>query len=334
MDDGLRRPPPRANRKRKSATFADVDDDVALVEYPSLPKKSKNSKGACEVIDLTQDSPRKTPAKKRSKRDTDAPAEEKRARLFRKKAPQSYTVVKERALTQRLTVLSRQRCGKDDAPEEKVIVAGSTGNVYTISVGLVPSCDCPHAKKGNQCKHIVYVMLRVLKAREDIAYQLALISSELREVIKNAPPIPGVETDGRDGTEKEGQDGNRKPIEGECPICYDELSAGEAIAYCKASCGNNVHKGCMQNWMAVSKGKATCPYCRAEWEADVDFDSKLGDMYIKGLERNEDGYVNVAGRLGLSGERDYSTYHPYWVRNHLGSVGRRRGGYNYDDDYY
>lgn len=336
MDDDLRRPPPRANRKRKSETYADEDDDVALVEYPSPPKKSKNSKnskGACEVIDLTQDSPKKTPAKKRSKRDTDAPVQEKRARLFRKKAPQSYLAVKERALTQRLTVLSRERSGKDDAPEEKIIVAGSTGNVYTISIGLVPSCDCPHARKGNQCKHIVYVMLRVLKAREDIAYQLALISSELREVIKNAPPIPGVETDGKDGTEKEGQDGNRKPIEGECPICYDELGTGEAIVYCKASCGNNVHKGCMQNWMAVSKGKATCPYCRAKWEADVGFDGNLGHMDIKGLERNEDGYVNVAGRLGLTGERDYSTYHQHWVRRHVDSGGRKRGGYDYDDDY-
>jgi hypothetical protein len=36
------------------------------------------------------------------------------------------------------------------------------------------------------------------------------------------------------------------------------------------------------------------------------------------LQRNEDGYLNVAGQLGLSGERDYSTYHPFWVRRELG----------------
>ena len=243
--------------------------------------------------------------------------------------------VKERALTQRLTVLSREQCGTDDAPEEKVIVAGSTGNVYTISIGLIPSCDCPHAKKGNQCKHIIYVMLRVLKAREEFAYQLALVSSELREVIKNAPPIPGVETDGKDGIETEGQDGNRKPIEGECPICYDDLDDKEAIVYCKLSCGNNVHKQCMQNWRAVSKGKATCPYCRAKWEEDTGFEGKLGEVDTKGLQRNEDGYVNVAGQLGLSGDRDMSTYHPFWVRQQMGYGGRRRRDYyeDFDDDY-
>jgi hypothetical protein len=337
MECDLRLPPARPTRKRKTTTYADDDDDDAPYECEPLQKKGRKNTSVHEVIDLTADSPppKKTSAKKRSKRDSNAPAEEKRAKMFRKKAPQSYMAVKERALTQRLTVLSRERCGSDDAPEEKIIVAGSTGNVYTISIGLIPSCDCPHAKKANQCKHIVYVMLRVLKAREEVAYQLTLVSSELREVIKNAPPIPGVETDGKDGTKTEGQDGNRKPIEGECPICYDELDDKEAIVYCKLSCGNNVHKQCMQNWRAVSKGKATCPYCRAKWEEDTGFEGKLGEVDTKGLQRNEDGYVNVAGQLGLSGDRDMSTYHPFWVRKQTGYGGRRRRDYyeDFDDDY-
>jgi hypothetical protein len=320
------RPPSAKTRKRNFATYA---DDEATVKHRYTRKTARSSE--TEVFDLTQDSLKKAPALKRSKRDAGAPVEEKRLRVFRKRAPQSYLDVKERALTQRLTVLSRERCGSDDTPEEKVIIAGSTGNVYTVSISLAPSCDCPHAKKGNQCKHIVYVMLRVLKAREDIAYQLALVSSELREVIKNAPPIPGVETNGKNGTEKEGEDSNRKPIEGECPICYDELGAKEAIVYCKTSCGNNIHKGCMQNWMAAAKGNATCPYCRAKWEADTGLEGKLGNVDTTGLDRNEDGYVNVAAQLGLSGRRDYSTYHPFWVRSNLG-YGRRRGGYGYYDD--
>jgi hypothetical protein len=304
--------------------------------YHSSTKKAKKGKSATkpvEIIDHTADSPppKKAPARKRDKGDSDAPTEEKRARLFRKKAPQSYTAVKERALTQRLTVLSRERCGSEDMPEEKVVVAGSTGNVYTISIGLVPSCDCPYAKKGNQCKHIICVMLRVLKAREEVAYQLALISSELREVMKNAPPIPGVETDDTDGTEM--TDGNRKPIEGECPICYDNLGDKEVIVYCRASCGNNVHKTCMRSWMAASHGKATCPYCRAKWEEDTGFEGKLREVDTKGLQRNKDGYVNVGSQLGLSGQRDMSTYHPFWVRQQMGYGGRRRRGYydNFDD---
>jgi hypothetical protein len=333
----------RPTRKRKTITYADADadddddddDDNAPFDYQPPPKKAKKTANAAPVIDLTaEESPNKAPTKKRSKRESQASVpQEKRARVFRKQAPQAYLSIKERAMTQRLTVLSRERCGNDHLPGEKVVVAGSTGNVYTVSIGLVPSCDCPHAKKGNQCKHIIYVMLRVLKAREDVAYQLALISSELRDMIKNAPPIPGVETDGKGDTDKKGEDGNRKPIEGECPICYDELGAKDTIVYCKASCGNNVHEDCMQKWLAISKGKATCPYCRAKWEADAGYEGKLGSMDTNGLQRNEDGYVNVAGQLGLSGERDYSTYHQFWVRRHLGYSGRRRHDYDYDGDY-
>lgn len=320
------------SRKRKTVNYCEDNDDSQTVtqQSPMTPRKSKKSKVSLEVVDLTQDSPAKTP-KSRRKHIADAPAPEKRLKQFRDHAPQSYLKVKERALTQRLTVLSRERCGTDDAPEEVVRVAGSTGNVYTIRIKISPSCNCPHALKGNQCKHIVYVMLRVLKAREDIAYQMALLSSELREVIKNAPPIPGIETDGKDGTEVHGEDTNRKPIEGECPICYDELG-DERTVYCKTSCGNNIHEDCMNKWVAMSRGKATCPYCRAKWPEDTGLEGKLGSVDTSGLERNAEGYVNVAGQLGLSGRRDTSTYHSYWVRGQR----RRRGqwGDDYDEDEY
>lgn len=326
-------PSTRPSRKRKTISYAEDagDDDYAPFDYHSPPKKAKKVTQAA-VVDETAESPKKT-TKKKGKRADDAPAEEKRLKRYRAAPPQSYTSIKERAMTQRLTVLSRERCGTDDIPEEKVVMAGSTGNVYTQQIGLIPSCDCPHALKGNQCKHIIYVMVRVLKARENVAYQLALLSTELREVLKNAPPIPGVETDPTDAQGE--QDGTRKPIEGECPICYDDLEpAKDAIVYCTASCGNNVHKDCMQKWISMTRGKATCPYCRATWAAEDGFESKLGEVDTKGLERNADGYLNVAGQLGLSGERDYSSYHQFWVRRHLGTGGRRRRDFeDFDDDY-
>ncbi|KZM25231.1 uncharacterized protein EKO05_0007385 [Ascochyta rabiei] len=307
-------PPSRPLRKRKAVEYGEDDYDDAAAES-RLPKKAKKASGTVEV-ECT--APKRT-RKKRTQGDSDTPSVEKRLRRHRARAPASYLEVKGRALTQRLTVLSRERCGTDELPEEKVVIAGSTGNLYQVHVNLVPSCDCPHAKKGNQCKHIVYVMLRVLKAREDVAYQLALISSELRHLIENAPLIPGVETDGKDKP-GEDQDGNRKPIEGECPICYDELdSKNDVIVYCKASCGNNVHKACMQSWIQVAaRGKATCPYCRATWDTEEGLDGKMGTIDTKGLQRNEDGYLNAAGLLGLSGERDYSSYHQFWVRRQLG----------------
>jgi hypothetical protein len=315
-------PPSRPTRKRKAVAryFEHGEEDLEDEQQPVVKKSKKTKNEKVEAADFMplEEPPKKT-RKGKDAKNTDAPPVEKRLRRHRARAPGSYLEIKNRALTQRLTVLSRERCGADELPGEKVVIAGSTGNVYTVNVGLVPSCDCPHAQKGNQCKHIIYIMLRVLKAREEVAYQLALIGTELRELIKNAPLIPGVETDGNDKPGEE-QDGNRKPVDGECPICYDELEPKkDDIVYCKNGCGNNVHKACMQSWIQVAaRGKATCPYCRATWDTDEAFDGNLGNVDTKGLQRNEDGYLNVAGQLGLSGERDYSTYHQLWVRRQFG----------------
>ncbi|KAF2013737.1 hypothetical protein BU24DRAFT_464489 [Aaosphaeria arxii CBS 175.79] len=239
--------------------------------------------------------------------------EEKRLKRFRPTSIQKYAEVKHRALTQRLTVMGRERMGTEEIPEERVTIAGSTGNLYTVSIARILSCDCPHASKGNQCKHIIYVMLHILKAPENLSWQAALLSSELRSIFAEAPPIPTADADA------DSSDGNRKPIENACPICYYDFEPkSEAIVYCKAACGNNVHKDCMSSWTAACKGRPTCPYCRAAWAMD----EVVGGVNLKDATIGEDGYVNVASRLGLSGERDYSTYHQPWVRQQF--RGRRK----------
>lgn len=109
--------------------------------------------------------------------------EEKRLRLFRKKAPLSYLEKLQRATTQRypaltqwlherrltlrsrMFVLDRTRGGTDDVPEETIDMAGTTGNIYSITICQEPRCTCPDNQKGNQCKHIVYVRCSALKRR-------------------------------------------------------------------------------------------------------------------------------------------------------------------------
>jgi hypothetical protein len=56
-------------------------------------------------------------------------------------------------------LIERTRRISDDGmyPEEVFDIAGTTGNVYQVTISKVPSCSCPDAAKGNQCKHIVYV---------------------------------------------------------------------------------------------------------------------------------------------------------------------------------
>ncbi len=53
---------------------------------------------------------------------------------------------------------------------------------------------------------------------------------------------------------------------------------------------------------------------RTPWQGDEDSMKRIS----KQGRVNEEGYVNVASELGLSGVRDYSSYHQPWVRRNLG----------------
>jgi Ring finger domain len=213
-----------------------------------------------------------------------------------------------------MIVVSRVRRYTDaDCPTEDIDIVGSTGNIYTITISHEPTCTCPDSKKGNECKHKVYALHTVLKAPDHLQYQLALLSTELREIFEHAPPIPSESKAASEG------DGKRKPTDGECPICYFNLVSDEAsedgLVWCRAACGNNMHKSCFDQWAASQKGQALkCVYCRATWEVEA------GDLEkIKKMGRvNGDGYVNVADHFGISDTRDYSTYHQPWVRRRFG----------------
>ncbi|KAF2468006.1 uncharacterized protein BDR25DRAFT_266475, partial [Lindgomyces ingoldianus] len=300
-------------RKRKHINYDESDGEGSCCGEETPIKKPKTIETPDLSTRYTNSEPLpKNASRRKGKKAATTDGElkfeftEKRQRRYRARPPQSYLEIKARALTQRLTIQHRERCGTDDVPEEKVLIAGTTGNIYSVHIGLIPTCDCPHARKGHQCKHIIYVMLRVLKAPENISFQLALTSSELRDIFANAAPIPKADT------EADHCGGNRKPVEGDCPICYSEFELDkDAIVYCKVACGNNVHRDCMENWTRAKQGKATCPYCRAIW-SEGGFVGKEADL--QSAERNAEGYVNVASQLGLSGQRDYSSYHQPWVR--------------------
>ena len=63
-------------------------------------------------------------------------------------------------MMQRFFLIDREK--QEGALSEKFLVLGSTGNVYTVMIKHVLSCDCPDALKGNHCKHILFVLIRVL----------------------------------------------------------------------------------------------------------------------------------------------------------------------------
>ncbi|KAG6355275.1 hypothetical protein INS49_003236 [Diaporthe citri] len=316
-------PPPAPSdnkRKRKrqpTVGHSPTDNDVT----PAAPLRQHDGDGGDEEVGSGVLVPGvKKKAKKPKDPSTADPPAEKRLRRFRPKAPSSFHAVYERATTQRFFLLSRTRSGTADCPEELFELTGSTGNIYRVHIQKQPTCSCPHGTAGNQCKHIVWCLKSILRAPDAHVYQLALLSTELRDIFANAP-APTSES----GPEK---DKNRKAVEGDCPICFEEMQAGDAkepLVWCKAACGQNIHKECFEMWAATKKtgsgvGRAvvSCPYCRSAWEGDNDMINKINTSGTP----NPDGYVNVADQLGISTERDYSAYSTWWT-GHPGYRGRR-----------
>ena len=202
-----------------------------------------------------------------------------------------------------MIVIGRTRIEAEGVPGEEIDIVGSTGNIYKVMIGPLPSCTCPDHQKGNECKHKVYAMHTVLKAPEDLVYQLAYLPSELREIFYGAPPIPTSTSTSND------TDGKRKPIEGECPICYQDYEPERnELVWCKAACGQNMHKSCFDHWMAAQQGVTVrCVFCRTPWEVDH---GDVASLTQTGAV-NAEGYVNVASRFGMSGVRDYSVYNRF-----------------------
>ena len=67
-------------------------------------------------------------------------------------------------------------------------VLGSTGNVYDVDICHLPTCSCPDFQKGNLCKHIIFILCRVLSvsSTSNLIYQNALLSCEIESIFLQA----------------------------------------------------------------------------------------------------------------------------------------------------
>lgn len=68
----------------------------------------------------------------------------------------------DRVFAQRFFCVDRKRTSPT---AEHFSVLGSTGNLYTVKIQNLPSCDCPDGAKGNHCKHLVSAV--ILNRRRD-----------------------------------------------------------------------------------------------------------------------------------------------------------------------
>jgi uncharacterized Zn finger protein len=187
--------------------------------------------------------------------------------------------------------------------EQHFIVLGSVGNVYTVIINSTPQCSCPDFQKGNSCKHILFVFLKVLKLppESELIYQRGLLSSEIKEIFHNAPPDPtimaNIQVQKKYIEIVEGKSENsikRRSIEGDCPICYEEMKSSEQLVWCKNSCGNNIHLECFNNWCKSKNNmeEITCVYCRALWNQDK-------------THLTSEGYINLGNfQPGMNTQRE------------------------------
>lgn len=85
---------------------------------------------------------------------------EKRLREFRERAPFQFQDRLDRAISQPMFLIDRERKMNSSGTHEieKFDMAGTTGNVYEVTIDKKPKCTCMDATiRGNQCKHIIYV---------------------------------------------------------------------------------------------------------------------------------------------------------------------------------
>ncbi|CAG8953943.1 hypothetical protein HYFRA_00010904 [Hymenoscyphus fraxineus] len=215
---------------------------------------------------------------------------------------------------ERLFMLDRQMTvDKKGGPAQKFDIAGSTGNLYKVTIAREPFCECMDAvstfnwtmgiyidilqrTRGQKCKHIKYALIIILKAPAHLCYQNAFLTSEIQSIFANAPVTQAPVHDHNHEEDESMYNGKRKPIDGECPICVFSMEADEDLVWCKAACGQNFHKECLEQWKRSKHGgQVTCVYCRQPWQEDVSrTGAPSGLAALKEIAPKVGHYKNVA----------------------------------------
>eukprot|EP00878_Enallax_costatus_P008630 GHUV01009023.1.p1 GENE.GHUV01009023.1~~GHUV01009023.1.p1 ORF type:complete len:344 (+),score=82.61 GHUV01009023.1:103-1134(+) len=252
-------------RRRKAATQPIVLDDVSGDEDSTqeTPKASRKRKPASKRAGSDSDGQAPPKRQRQKKQKTLKEPAEKRTNAagvtVRFSAQPSQAIYQriQRALPgsgHRMFLINTKELAPAGAPggrSQEFAVLGATGNVYNVTISRHPHCTCPDHAKGNLCKHILFVMLRVLKLATDnpLVWQKALLTKEVEEVLSGAHSqgvghLAGVLADdqvrqayaaaaGQEGAEEETAPSGRRPVEGDCAICFDELKVG-----CWLGCSN------------------------------------------------------------------------------------------------
>ena len=167
--------------------------------------------------------------------------------------------------------------------QRKFDVMGTTGNRYLVTIGENVSCSCPdNSQNNNTCKHIYFIMLRVMKIVGNVRKRYKEV--RLTEMFKSIPHW----IDNGVGFDKTVQKNfanqfNSVKVEQKfddiCPVCLEDITGGsKSVDYCKYNCGKSVHRTCYKVWSDVSK-KDNCLFCMQPWIDDqCDNDNEKNDQ--------------------------------------------------------
>lgn len=243
---------------------------------------------------------------------------EKRARPYEHAPDSDLRKRISRALSQRMFLVGQiDKSNTRNGQSRMYNILGSTGNVYNIEIKKLPSCTCPDFERGHLCKHIIFVMVKVLHVprKSELIFQKALMKTELAKIFADAPPAPQSEVIANTKVINAYNKvvgglavpcAPQKDPDGDCPVCYETLLGNKKMLDSCGTCRNYIHKECLGQWLSVQRN---CVYCRAVWCAHgTKPQSAKAKAKAAAASGGEEGYINLGAEQGLDRRRDTYDY--------------------------
>lgn len=199
--------------------------------------------------------------------------------------------------------------------------------------------------RRRHCKHILMVLLKVYRLPFNSPLFLKLSTQKEERIMARSTgnvvdpsilvplevrnKILSLTYEGHPDVDPQEQ-AQRRPLEtSDCPICFEEFEQEKiaTIDFCMV-CGNNIHQECFNMWKASKGSNVSCVYCRSKWvspSSNTAGPSKRS-LHALGADHINEGVANFAKELGITRQRDtssYKTYRGYSFSN---------AGFDADDD--
>ncbi|KAJ1963057.1 hypothetical protein IWQ62_003338 [Dispira parvispora] len=240
----------------------------------------------------------KKAAKKPTSSQQPATSQEKRKKRWINEPPQKMAERIERARHQEMYLVHRE-CVEPLKYEFRVL--GNSKKMYQVTITHLPNCSCIDFRMGNHCKHILFVMMKIIRlpAGSPLIYQKAWLTNELEDMFKTMVPDPAALADTKlvqayeryrnpdsapaEEMANEGGDASQPQVssfgvrrrllacmqeEGDsdhCPVCYDDMTKGDwennKLSWCQRGCGNNIHTECFKMWESHYNGRGQRVNC-------------------------------------------------------------------------